>query len=300
MHQLKRIIVGHDLRTSGETAFRSAIILAEKSEATLRLVHVVEPYVFYQRLSHPFTASYSLEDLVQKAGEKLAALTTSTELAPLRVEYEVRTGKPFVELISARRAWHADLIVVGGTARDEARLLGSTSARVVRKAGVPVLVTQTALTAAAKTFLVPTDFSECARRTAEEALALAERFGGRVYFFHALELPYFSASPYGADVPPPDSPPLTPADLEGEWDVFLAALPSLENVPWDKRTVEGHTATAIVREATENQADIIVMGTHGRTGLAHMLVGSVAEEVARTAPCSVLTIPPKAFRFELP
>ncbi len=56
MRQLKRILVGHDLRAGGETAFRSAITLAERSEATLRLVHVVEPYVFYQRLSHPFEA----------------------------------------------------------------------------------------------------------------------------------------------------------------------------------------------------------------------------------------------------
>ena len=102
---------------------------------------------------------------------------------------------------------------------------------------------------------------------------------------------------YGRDIGPPNSPLVTPADLHGEWEAFLAELPLLDTGPWDKRTEEGHAATAIVREAAQNQADLIVMGAHGRTGLAHMLVGSVAEEVVSTAPCSVLTIRPEAFHY---
>src|SRR6202008_5055748 len=105
--QLKRIIVGHDLRAGVGAAITSAPVLAQRSGAALKLVHVVEPYHFYQRVSHPFTPPHTLEELAQKAGEKLEVLASRAELAPLRVEYEVRTGKPFVELIVACRAWQA-------------------------------------------------------------------------------------------------------------------------------------------------------------------------------------------------
>jgi nucleotide-binding universal stress UspA family protein len=60
--------------------------------------------------------------------------------------------------------------------------------------------------------------------------------------------------------------------------------------PWDVEVVAGHPADAIVRVAQERGADLIVMGTHGRTGLQHALLGSVAEKVVRLAPCPVLTV----------
>jgi nucleotide-binding universal stress UspA family protein len=94
--------------------------------------------------------------------------------------------------------------------------------------------------------------------------------------------------------------PRTPQDLDGEQDAFLSALPSSDTIPWNTRMVEGHAATLIVHEAAESQADVIVMSTHSRTGLAQMIFGSVAEEVVRAASCSILTIRPEAFRFEAP
>jgi nucleotide-binding universal stress UspA family protein len=74
----------------------------------------------------------------------------------------------------------------------------------------------------------------------------------------------------------------------------------LEKVDWEKCTEEGQAANAIVRQAKQSQADVIVIGTHGRSGLPHMLLGSVAEKVVRTASCPVLTIRPEAFQFEMP
>jgi len=120
----------HDLRAGGETALRSAAALARRCSADLRLVYVIEPQHTYQRISHPLASSYTLEEIAQKSGAKLEALAASPELAHLQVEYEVRTGKTFVELIIARRAWQADLIVVG-PASQGAHFLGSTSERVV-------------------------------------------------------------------------------------------------------------------------------------------------------------------------
>ena len=300
MSQLKRIIVGHDLRAGGDTALKSAAVLANRCGAALRLVHVVEPQHSYQRIAHPLTSPNTIEDISQRAGAKLQAVATGSELAHLQVEYEVRRGKPFVELIIARRAWQADLIVVGGAHEQGAHVLGSTSERVVRKAMVPVMVAKKVLSAGAKTLLVPTDFSECAKKAAEEALMLAESFSGRVIFLHVVDLYPLYASSYAdeMEVFVPLAPP-SPEELESEWQAFLSGL-SLAKVDWEKHTEEGQAAIAVVRQADQKQADMIVMGTHGRTGLEYMLMGSVAEKVVRTASCPVLTIRPEAFKFEIP
>ena len=298
MAELKKIIVGHDLRAGGETALRSAAVLARRCSAELRRVHVIEPQHTYQRLSHPLTSHYSLEEIAQKSGAKLRALAAGPELAHLQVEYEVRTGKPFVELIIARRAWQADLIVVG-PASQGAHFLGSTSERVVRKAMVPVMVAKKTLSGNAKTFLVPTDFSDCARQAAQEALVLAESFHGRIIFLHVVDVyPLYTvgyADEFGVSVP---LPPPSPDVIEREWQGFLSHLP-IEKVKWENYTEEGESATAILQKAEEKQADLIVMGTHGRTGLEYMLLGSVAEKVVRRAHCPVLTIRPEAFQFEM-
>jgi nucleotide-binding universal stress UspA family protein len=300
MTPLKRIIVGHDLEVGGDVALRSAAVLANRCGSALRLVHVVEPLHSYQRLSHPLTSPYTLEEISQKTGVRLQALVANPELASLHVEYEVRRGKRFVELIIAGRAWQADLIVVGGTSRTEESILGGTSEQILRKALVPVMVAKKPLRAEAKIFLVPTDFSSCAREAAEEAIMLAECFGGRVIFLHVLDLyPSYTiayAHELGVSVP---IPPPSPEEIEPDWEAFLVGLP-LEKVAWEKNTEEGQAASTIVHRAEYMQADMIVIGTHGRSGLPHMLLGSVAEKVVRTASCPVLTIRPEAFQFELP
>ena len=300
MSHVKRIIVGYDLGAGGETALKSALALANRCGAALRLVHVVEPLDAYQRISHPLTAPYTLEEIAHKTGVRLQALAASAELARLQVECEVRKGKPFVELIIASRAWQADLIVVGSASRAEEPFLGGTSERILRKALVPVMVAKKALSAEAKTFLVPTDFSSCAREAAEEALMLAKSFSGRVVFFHVVDLyPLYTVSyadEFGVAVP---LPPPAPEVIESEWQDFLSGLP-LTKVDWEKSTEEGEAATTILSQAEQKKIDLIVMGTRGRSGLPHMLLGSVAEKVARTASCPVLTIRPEAFQFQLP
>ena len=73
MAELKKIIVGHDLRAGGETALSSAAVLAKRCGAALRLVHVLEPQHSYQRISHPLTSPYTIEEIAQKSGAKLRA-----------------------------------------------------------------------------------------------------------------------------------------------------------------------------------------------------------------------------------
>ena len=298
MTQVNSILVGHDLQAGGKTSLESAVALADRCGATVRLLHVVEPLDAYQRASHPLTSPLTVEEISARAGATLQAIAAGQESQRLKLEYEVRTGKPFVELIVAAKAWPADLIVVGGTSRMEEPFLGTTSERVLRKALVPVMVAKKALSSQAKTFLVPTDFSSCAKNAAEEAINLARCFSGRVVFFHVLYRFYTVAYAHELGVSLLISPP-APEEIEPDWKTFLDNLP-LENIDWEKSAEEGEAATAIVQRAERIQADAIVMGTHGRTGLPHMLLGSVAEKVVRTASCPVLTVRPEAFQFEMP
>ena len=75
MSQVKRIIVGYDLAAGGETALKSAVVLADRCRAALRLVHVIEPLDSYQRISHPLTAPYTLEEIAQKSRSKTAGVS---------------------------------------------------------------------------------------------------------------------------------------------------------------------------------------------------------------------------------
>jgi nucleotide-binding universal stress UspA family protein len=299
MGQIERIIVGHDLGARGDAAAKSAIVLADHCHAALRLVHVIEPHHLYQMISHPMASEMSPEEIVQRAGAKLEAMGASPQLEHFRVEYEVRMGKPFVEIILASRAWQADLIVVGGPSRQHSSFLGSNGERVMRKAPVPVLVARKPLNANAKQFLVPTDFSAGAHKAAEEALALAKSFNGHISFLHVRGLTprytYYYEGAMAASMPILRP---TPEDFEADWESFFSSLP-LGNIPCENRSEKGHAATAIVQNAEAIHADLIVMGTHGRGGLKHMLLGSVAEEVARKASCPVLTIRSEAFQFEM-
>jgi nucleotide-binding universal stress UspA family protein len=112
-----------------------------------------------------------------------------------------------------------------------------------------------------------------------------------------MDIRYIYPAAYGVE--PIVLPPLTPDDLEPDWQDFLSKL-SLSGIAWEKQTREGPAARRIAEAAAELSADLVVIGTHGRSGVAHMLLGSVAEAVVRGSDCSVLTVRPDAFRFELP
>jgi nucleotide-binding universal stress UspA family protein len=91
--------------------------------------------------------------------------------------------------------------------------------------------------------------------------------------------------------PAPTQPTVVRRDLSEDALTRLRDMvPDAFREVWNVETASGNPADAIVRLAQDRQADLIVMGTHGRTGLQHVLLGSVAEKVVRLAPCPVLTV----------
>jgi nucleotide-binding universal stress UspA family protein len=138
--------------------------------------------------------------------------------------------------------------------------------------------------------LVPTDFSPPSERALELAIEFARRFGAELTLFHAHELPAY-VFPDGVMPVSPEILLELERSMNAELD-RLAARVRAAGVPVSTKTGVGAHDVEIVRYASEMNADLIIMGTHGRTGLRHVLLGSVAEKVVRRAPCPVLTVRP--------
>lgn len=139
--------------------------------------------------------------------------------------------------------------------------------------------------------LVPTDFSPPSDAALATAKALAAQFGAAIHVIHVLHDPYATAA-YASDVYG-----YLPAGLKESWhreaqkhlDALLAPA-EREQFRVTTDVVFGSPAKGIVDYARDQAMNLIVMGTHGRGGVAHLLIGSVAERVVRTAECPVLTV----------
>ncbi len=143
--------------------------------------------------------------------------------------------------------------------------------------------------------LLPTDFSECSARARSYACELARRFTAEVHLLHV-------ASPItvpGYVGPLPEE--LLRAEENARRELDEWDDPSFEQAKAVVRSVlTGTPFVEIVRYARERNVDLIVMGTHGRSGLTQALIGSVAEKVVRKAPCPVLTVRPEGHQFVMP
>lgn len=141
-----------------------------------------------------------------------------------------------------------------------------------------------------KNILVPHDFSDASNQALSNAESLAKSFGATVHVLHIVVDPYtevWSIDATGMDL----------GSLVSRWQ--LDAQKRLDDlsvgVPHERVTKVGQPHKEIVAYAKEHDIDMIVMGTHGRGFVEHMLLGSVAEKVLRTAPCPVMTVrAPKA------
>lgn len=155
-----------------------------------------------------------------------------------------------------------------------------------------------------KNILIPTDFSDSANKALEYALSLAKTYQARLHLLHVFEpIIYYSDAPIGM-----------PDVVELEQGIRASAEQSLNRlvethirsreaefgaIPTDVILLQGNPYIEILRAAQDRAIDLIIMASHGRTGLEHILMGSVTEKVVRKAPCPVLTVRVKG-EFKIP
>jgi nucleotide-binding universal stress UspA family protein len=134
-----------------------------------------------------------------------------------------------------------------------------------------------------KTILHPTDFSKPSESALRFACALARDYQARLILLHVVEPPVYYGE-LGMSVP-------LPVDFHETLQRRLSQLAQVDcGVPMETLLMEGNAAREILRVAEEQQISLIVLGTHGRTGLSRVLLGSVAEDVIRHSPVPVLTL----------
>lgn len=137
--------------------------------------------------------------------------------------------------------------------------------------------------------LVPTDFSVSSDAALEYGKMLAERFGAALHVLHVIEEPAIAG---GYDIYVMELPRMREAaqrEAEARLDQLLTTT-ERERLQASTEIADGYAPRTIVDVGRRRGVDLIVMGTHGRSGLAHLLLGSVAEKVIRMAPCPVLTV----------
>ena len=145
--------------------------------------------------------------------------------------------------------------------------------------------------------LCPVDFSEHSRRALEQAVVLARQYDATLRVLHVFTTPSAMAAVAGdGSFVPVENPAVSAsyrADREVELSCFVAAVVPAD-VTVSREVAEGPAAAIILQTAAALPADLIVMGTHGRSGVRRFLVGSVTEHVLRRSSCPVLTVPPRS------
>ena len=151
-----------------------------------------------------------------------------------------------------------------------------------------------------KSVLVPTDFSDASETALTYGRGLAEAFGASLHLVHVME--DLLAHAWAAEVYVAAVPNLR-EEIERESRQRLSAmLPEAdrERLRAEIALLSGNPFIEIIRYAKAKDIDLIVMGTHGRGPIAHMLLGSVAEKVVRKSPCPVLTVRDAQHKFVMP
>ncbi|MEO1477163.1 MAG: universal stress protein, partial [Bacteroidota bacterium] len=296
MLQIRRILFPTDFSDCAESAYRHASYLANRFGAELHVLHVVEegrddPGDWVADLSiTPLDIAIDLDLPVESPAEEMppARFVSVTETAP-------HAGPAILRYADARGI---DLIVMGTHGRRGMRrfVMGSVAEEVMQTAPCPVFTIgggkacREAWTI--RHVLAPVDFSEHARASARHAAALAEAYGASLTLVTVVDMAMLptGSAPYLDiyHVPTDDLEARARRLLNEQAASLRREFPALPLISTHVQI--GRPASAIVEVAEEVMADCLVMGSHGRTGMERLLMGSVSGEVVRSAPCPVFVV----------
>lgn len=303
MSDFKKILCPTDFSDNADYALRYASALARKHGGSVDVVHVVDSGVLGAGgLDGIYVSSadvhHSIENLKQHAQQQLDHLTKKEHLLGVEVTPHLREGHAADEVAAASDELGSDLIVVATHGRHglDRLIFGSTCDKILRIAKVPVLsikhperefLAEDGKSLSIKHIFCPLDFSEFSHSALPQAEALAREFGAEMVLAHVVDA-RFDYPEWTAQTSFNNSEHLVKSAEEN----LERSAKEIEDIAVSTRVGVGVPARTLVEYATDAEADLIVLPTHGRTGLSHALLGSVAERVVRYAPCPVLTVRP--------
>lgn len=293
--RLQSIVVTTDFSDAARQALPLAGELANQFGAALSLAYVI-PTALPGEWGH-IGITFEPKQIASEAWLRLERLRETELPANVAVEPVLLEGGPADRIVAFAKDSEVDLIVVATRGHTALKhfWLGSTTERIVRHAPCPVLVVRAQpvpvrfpsdVLCRFRHILVPTDFSDASQPALRYATAFARRCGGEVTLIHVIEPPPYPEFGY-AHVP------LKEAGLKrkaigklGECCRELE-LAGIKNGPVIR---SGSAFSEITEHARQQGVDLIVIGTHGRSAIAHALLGSTTERVVRHAPCPVLVV----------
>ena len=273
-------------KASGE-AIRQACAIARAAKSRLVVCHVLPELVG----SHPLFPQRQMEDVLRMDGllekarqavEKQVENITRGKRG-LAVSIRIEHGTPHGAVLKLARKLSPGLIVVNAQEIGSG-LLGGPSERILRYASCPVLMTRTS---PAGKVLAATDFSDPTLPAIEAAASESPRRKVPLVVMHVLETVPVMTSVFESGMlwPMPEVPIHIRETLQKRLDDCARRIKAKRAM-----LVDGLPAESIVSAARELPAELLVVATHGRTGFSHTVLGSVAEDVVRYAPCSVLVV----------
>jgi len=299
MVRVARILCPVDVSETSAHAFDHALALARVYDAQLTVLRV--SWAGLPPIAYPIGATMPAPVPLAPAEfevlrDELRHFTERGSSASVKMDFAVREGPVVPMILEEARAIGADLIVMGTHGRSgfDRLILGSVTERVLRKAGCAVMTVppsdRTAVPArGTRTIVCGVDFSPASLAALDYALSIAQEFMAMLLLVHVVDWP-------------PDRPLLN--DVGFETEAFLAkvqegtrsklrTLVPAEARAWcqpEELVTLGRPYEEIVRLARERDADLIVMGVHGRSTLDLALFGSTTHQVVRHATCPVITV----------
>lgn len=265
MHAFE-VLLASDFTARSDRALGRAIQLAEEKQGKLVIAHVLEK-----------GAKADEEDILHRLRADLSEDATDAELI-------VRAGSAPKTLAAIAAERGSDLIVTGVARYNSIGdyFLGTAVDHIIRNAERPVLIVRRRPVTPYRRLVVATDLSDCSHAALLVAAALFP--GAEITLVHAFHIPYegwIKSADVKADIQ---------AEAREELDAFLAGIDPAVLAKLDARLVEGETGTVIVQELARTGADLLVLGTHGRSGFAHATIGSQAEGILPVVNADVLMV----------
>lgn len=298
-----KILVPTDFSEYSQRALQYAAALAKISGGSIECVHVIDmtflsPYGPSGVYSSATDLKGTMKSLRARSQKELEFFVRKEHVQGFDVKGHLLEGIAGDEIVKLAGEIHADLIVIPTHGRSglDKMVFGSTYERVLRTATIPVLALKPEGpsigkdgTLSLKRVLCPIDFSSFSESSLPMARTLAKHFGATLVLAHIVDT-RFDYPEWAAEVAVNNSPALLKAAKE-HVDRVAAGMPDVKT---EVHVSNGVPARTLVELTASGKADLVIMPTHGRKGIAHLLLGSVTERVTRGAHCPVLTIRPKA------
>ncbi len=291
MQPFRNILFAADFSENSQEAFRVACSLCSETKTRMSVLHVVEPHwvaeepVYFGQPAVQYFDSGPEPNGLEALKQRLIDQYTPNHA--IDVTYFVKEGEIASEILDLAEQTGSDLIVMGTHGRTGLRwlLAGSVAISVLRRAHCPVLALHAAevprRTPDFKVVLHPTDFSESSQAALRVARSLAQDLGSRLVLLHVAPLEVYVSGMMASEI-----------DVQVYRETLEEMRKRLDGpdlkYPVETRMSRGDASDEIVRQAEELECGLIVMGTHGRTGLGKLLMGNVAESVLPRAHCPVL------------